>query len=169
MFGHFVKIRRPSLLQAVQRPLHTLLFLVSFLYRLFHGTIALTKYLTAFLPCLFSTIIKYVSFIFTLDDTFRQRFFGINARSRLSADFFPDFREFRVNLCLPDFLCFLNLSKKCEPFASRPSRILVTSSLKAAVKKKFVELGDEEEETAAILQNSCKIISLSLLGKDGWI
>lgn len=145
MFGHFVKFRRPPLLEAVQRPLHTLLFLVSLLCRLFHGTIALTMYLTVFLPCFLSTIIKYVSSIFTLDVKFRQRCFGINARSRLSVTFLPAFREFRVNLCLADFLCLLNLSNANEPFASR---ILVTSALKAAMQKQIAVSVDEKEETS---------------------
>lgn len=143
MFSHFVKFRRPPFLQTVQRPLHMLLFLVSLLYRLFQGTIALTMYLTVFFPCFLSTIIKYVSFIFTLDDKFRQRLFGTNARSRLSAIFLA-FREFRVDLCLPDFLCLLNLSSENDPFASR---ILVTSALKAAIQKKITVLVGEKEES----------------------
>lgn len=142
MLSHFVKFRRPNFLQAVYRPLHTLLFLVRSLNFLFHGTIALTTYLTVFLDGFRSTIIKYVSFFFTFDNTdFRQWPFT-NARSRLSAAFLPDFREFRVDLCLPDFLFLLNLSK---PFASR---IPVTSALKAAIQKLIEVSVDEEEETS---------------------
>ena len=66
----------------------------------------------------------------------------MNARSILSAAFLPDFREFRVDLCLPDFLNLLNLSK---PFFSR---ILVTSALKAEIQKQIVVSVDEEEETS---------------------
>lgn len=130
----FCQFVDPSSLETVQLSLQTLLFFVSFLCRLFHGTIALTMYLTVFLPCFLSTIIKYGSFILSLDK-FRQLFFGISARSKLSVAFLRAFREFRVDLCLPDFLCFLNLISANKPFNSRT---LVTSALKAAIQKQSV-------------------------------
>ena len=151
MFGPFVKFCRPSLLEAVQRSLQ-LVFLVSFLYRLFHGTIALTTYLTVFLNCFSSTIMKYVSSVFTLNDNFRQRLLFINTRSRLSVAFLPAFREFRVDLGLPDFLCLLILSNEYELFVGR---ILDTSALKAAMQKQNCSVRRRERRNFYV--NMCSL------------